>query len=685
MHVKLLLAAIGLTILPLALNAESSRAGTAGLETLSATSNLGQLLAKTPKQNRSPVRTKQQSKPTSPKPPAPTGEAAPIGEKEVMVVEIVVQGSREKLAPELEQKVKQAISTKAGATTTRSKLEKDLRAIQTIGAFAEVNIVPTDTAKGVKLTIVVTPYGLFKQVQLKTLPDNSTSVLKQAEVDAIFRSQYGKPLNQNDVREAAKKVEKLYQDRGYSLARIFDVEQLTPDGTLVLIAAEGQIEKVELRFLSKDGSPVDENQKPITGTTREYIVTREAKLKPGQVFNRDTVQQDLRRIYGLGLFDDVRVSLAPGSDPAKVVLQFNAIERKTSNIIAGGGVSSANGLFGSISYNQQNLGGNNQRLGADVQLGSRDFLFDVNYTDPWVGSDPSRLSYNINAFQRRSLSLVFDGGRTPVFLPNSDPTIREVPRILRQGGGVTFSRPLSGDPFADNDWRASAGLQYQKVSVRNADGGAIAPVDSAGRNLSFSGTGEDDLLTVNLGLSRDLRNNPFDPTDGSLWRFNLDRSIPIGRANISMTRVQGSYTHYFPVKLLNFSQGSQALLFNVRGGTILGDVPPYEAFSLGGSTSVRGYEEGDVGSGSSYVRASAEYRFPIVSIIGGGLFLDYGSDLGTASSVPGNPAGVRGKPGNGLGYGAGVRIQSPLGSIRIDYGINSLGEGRVQFGIGEQF
>jgi outer membrane protein insertion porin family len=114
-------------------------------------------------------------------------------------------------------------------------------------------------------------------------------------------------------------------------------------------------------------------------------------------------------------------------------------------------------------------------------------------------------------------------------------------------------------------------------------------------------------------------------------------------------------------------------------------LPPYEAFSLGGTTSVRGYEDGDVGSGRSFVQASAEYRFPIISIIGGGIFADYGSDLGTGSSVPGNPAGVRGKPGSGFGYGAGVRVQSPLGSIRIDYGINSIGEGRIQFGIGERF
>ena len=71
--------------------------------------------------------------------------------------------------------------------------------------------------------------------------------------------------------------------------------------------------------------------------------------------------------------------------------------------------------------------------------------------------------------------------------------------------------------------------------------------------------------------------------------------------------------------------------------------------------------------------------------MGGALFADFATDLGTGSSVPGNPAGVRDKPGSGFGYGLGVRINSPLGPIRVDYGFNDEGEGRFHFGIGERF
>jgi outer membrane protein insertion porin family len=92
-----------------------------------------------------------------------------------------------------------------------------------------------------------------------------------------------------------------------------------------------------------------------------------------------------------------------------------------------------------------------------------------------------------------------------------------------------------------------------------------------------------------------------------------------------------------------------------------------------------------VGAGRRYIQATAEYRFPVFSIIGGALFLDYASDLGSGENVPGNPAGVRGKPGNGFGYGLGIRVQSPLGPIRVDYGFNDQGDSQLHFGIGERF
>ncbi len=613
--------------------------------------------------------------------------------KQVLVSDIIIQNPKGPLAPELESKIRQVLTVKVGQPTTREQLEQNLNAIRALGTFSSVEIIPEDTAKGVKLSFLVTTYGTLTQVQIKTLPANSSSVLKQADVDNLFQSYYGKQLNAVELQATIKQLNALYQKQGYNLAQVVDVEQLGTDGVLKLVIAEGLIEDVQVRFLNKEGALVDDNKNPIKGNTRPFIVTREAELKPGKIFNRVTVEKDLRRIYGLGIFDDVRVSFAPGTDPAKVILQFNVIEKKNFSVIFGGGISSTNGLFASTTFSQLNVGGNAQTLGTNLQIGSTGTLYDLSFSDPWIATDPNRTSYTANIFSRRSTSLVFGGGTTPQYVPGSIPdgsTSGDTPVVVRQGGGITFNRPLNGDPYSDSAWRGSFGVQYQRVSIQDFNSGNSIPNGTlvpkiGGRDLTFSKTGEDDLLTVQFGLTQDLRNSFIDPSQGSLLKLGLDQSVPVGLGNILMTRARASFTNYTPVKLISLNSGAQTLLFNVQGGTILGDLPPYEAFSLGGSSSIRGYEDGDVGSGRSYAQATVEYRFPLVSIVGAELFADYGSDLGTGSSVPGDPAGLRGKPGSGLGYGAGLRINSPIGPIRIDYALNNLSQTRIQFGIGERF
>lgn len=48
---------------------------------------------------------------------------------------------------------------------------------------------------------------------------------------------------------------------------------------------------------------------------------------------------------------------------------------------------------------------------------------------------------------------------------------------------------------------------------------------------------------------------------------------------------------------------------------MVGNFPPHEAFPIGGTNSVRGYEEGAIGSGRSHVVGSAEMSFPVVGVL----------------------------------------------------------------------
>jgi outer membrane protein insertion porin family len=612
--------------------------------------------------------------PTPPETPEVSEPQPPSEEARVLVGEVLVTGVED----ELKDLVYNVVGTQPGRTTTRSRLQEDVNAIYATGYFQNVKVTPEDTPLGVRITFAVIPNPILEKVVIETLPEGiGKSVLPPEVVEGAFSEQYGIILNLRDLQDGIKELNKWYTDNGYDLAQVVGAPKVAPDGTVTLVMAEGVLETIKVRFFNEEDEEVE-------GKTRDFIVTREVQLKSGDVFNRKTAQRDLQRVFGLGIFEDVRLSFSPAENPSEVVMNVDVVETNTGSLAAGAGISSAAGIFGTVSYQERNLGGNNQILGAEIQLGERDLLLDASFTDPWIGGDPYRTSYTLNGFRRRSISLVYDGtDTTSIRTANRD----DRPRIVRTGGGIDFTRPLALDPFTVADWVVSAGFQYQHVEVEDSEGD-IAP-RSAERfgfqRLAFNGGGIDDLLSFRFSASQDKRDNALRPTSGSLLLFNLDQTLPVG--NILFNRIRASYSYYVPVKFINFdfTEGPQALAFNVQSGTVLGDLPPYEAFVIGGSNSVRGYGEGDLGNGRTYFQLTAEYRFPIVSFLGGAIFFDYGTDFGSGSAVPGDPSGVRGLPGDGYGYGAGVRIQSPVGPIRIDFAVNDEGDNRIHFGIGEKF
>ena len=612
-----------------------------------------------------------QSPPNNPEQPEePKSEQTK--EPRVLVAEVVVEGTNE----ELQDVVYATIGTEPGRTTTRSQLQEDVNAVYATGFFQNVEVTPGDTPLGVRITFEVEANPILNDVEVVTVPNQESSkVLPEGKVEEVFGENYGQILNLRELQAGIIKINEWYSENGYELAQIVGSPQVSPEGEVTLVVAEGIIEDIKVRFF-------DEDNEPIEGKTKEYIVTREMELKPGDIFKRDTAQQDLQRLFGLGIFEDPRFSFSPGTDPSKVIVNVDIVEGSTGSISAGAGYSSSSGLFGTVSYQQKNFGGNNQTLGTDISIGDDSLLFDVNFTDPWIGGSESRTSYTVNAFRRRSISLVFSGD-DDIDTANGNDS----PRIVRTGGGISFGRPLPSDPFKPREWSLSTGFQYQRVAVKNSDGD-ISPISEeidGSQNLAFSDDGTDDLFTLRFGANRDRRNNPLQPTKGSVLRLGTEQTIPIGSGSILFNRIRGNFSQYFPINIIRFNDGPETLAFNIQAGTILGDLPPYEAFILGGSNSVRGFGDGEVGSGRSYFQATAEYRFPIFKIVGGALFFDYGTTLGSDDAVPGEPSVVRELPGSGFGYGLGIRVQSPLGPIRVDYAINDDGGSEIQFGIGEKF
>jgi outer membrane protein insertion porin family len=595
------------------------------------------------------------------KPPALEPDAAKAAEPQVLVAEVKVVNNAAggKELPELEKEVYKVIKTRAGETTTRTQLQEDINAVFSTGFFSTVKATPEDTPLGVRVTFDVAPNPALTDVVAE-----GRTVLPEAELNQFFADQKGKTINYGQLQRSIKDVEEWYATRGYVLAKVTDV-QSSPDGKVTLTLTEGQVEDIVVKNNTR---------------TRDFIVTREMDLKPGQVFNKEKVQKDLQKLFALNLFEDVSLELNPGKDPKKVVVGVKVKEKNTGSLAAGAGVDSARGVFGTISLQEQNLGGNNQKAGLDLQLGTQQLQANVNYTDPWLNSDPSRTALNVNLFKRNTFSYIFDEG---VRLASGNS-----PSEDRLGVRAALARPLT--EFGSS-WRGSAGLSFEQVQIRDGFGvgGTPQTVDQQGNPLTLSGTSIDNLFTLETSIANDLRDNPTTPKSGSFFSLGADQALPVfgtGGVSPSFTRLATTYSQFIPVNFLSFGSGKQVLAFNGRLGTLLGDFPPYEAFTLGGSNSVRGFSEGNLGTGRSFFIGTTELRFPVFDPVGGVAFVDYGSDLGSAAAVLGAPAIVRGKPGNALGYGLGLRIQSPLGPLRIDFGFNSVNKpSQVHFGLGEKF
>ncbi len=581
--------------------------------------------------------------------PSPTPAKANItNDLAVTATDVKVNGA----TAELQQLVLSTISTRAGSPTSQSQLDNDVATILNTGLFSEARVTTNATRDGLNVLFQIQPM-IVREIQL-----SGNQVLTSAIASSYFKSQIGQPVSLTNLKDGVQKLSKWYQENGYVLAQVLRAKPAS-NGIVTLEVAEGVIGNINTRFLDKEG-------KPTQGRTRQDFINSEVKFKPGQVFRRDVAQADLQHLYQLGLFDYANISL--NGDARKIDVTYDLIERSARGVNLGGGYSADSGVFATANFKDQNFNGINQQVGLNLLLGGKDFQFDGNFTSPYRASNPDTPGYSVNAFRRRSLSQTFNND---LGLENGDQ-----PREGQFGGGVTVSKPVNG-------WDVSAGLNYTRTSIRDSNG-KITPVDAQGNQLSFSGTGVDDLVTVSAGISKDQRDNPINPTQGSVMSFTTSQSIPIGSGSILMNQVKANYSLYTPVNLLN-TKNSQVLAFNVQGGTTIGDLPPYMAFNVGGLNSVRGYGTGDVASGRSYVLASAEYRVPIFNPVGAVLFADFGSDLGSGSTVPGEPGVVRGKPGTGFGYGAGLRFDSPVGIIRADYGFTDQGDSRLQFGLGQRF
>ena len=636
-------------------------------------------------------------------------------QESVLISEIIIEGwENHPGGRKLELAAYDSMNIKPGSIVDNRILNQNLNSIYATGWFSGVKIKSQDGPLGVRLIVNVVPNPILRRVELK----QGNSVISNAYVDSIFKNFYGTTLNLNDFQNKIEIIKKRYEDEGYSLVRINGPDRISDDGVIILNVSEGVISDVKFRFPGSDGESIIDG-KPRKGKTKEWVIKRELKTQPGTVFNRKILEADIKRLYATSLFDDVKVSLGPdNSNPGKVIIFLDLSEQRTGSLTGGLGYATRSGIFATIGLQETNALGRAWSTNLNLNFGEYSTTYNFSISDPWIKGDKHRTSFRTNIFLSRDYPQEFKSENNGKFYAVDDKTPTNADSfssivLEKTGGGFSFSRPLNGgDPFKASKWRVLAGMNFKEVKMIDGGGDKRPYGDRTPRttreNISDiicigyspndgSCPGENTLVSFIASTSRNNLNNPVNPTSGNKLSFGTEQFVSVGESSPTFNRMRASYSYYMPIRLINFTKEcrsskddsdecSQAIAFQLKAGTIIGELPPYEAFCMGGTSSVRGWASCDLAVSKSFLEGTVEHRFPIWRMLSGALFVDVGSDLGSQEDVPGRPGKLLQKSGSGYSLGGGIGVKTPIGPLRLDIASKELsGDWRYTLGVGWKF
>jgi outer membrane protein insertion porin family len=544
--------------------------------------------------------------------PAPAATAEP----RVLISEVVIEGLENHPERErLELAAYGAMAATPGTRVSRSELQTDLSAIYASGWFSDVRIQPVDGPLGVRLVVNVVANPVLKKVSLDPV---SARIPSQVVADT-FAADYGRTLNLNSLQSRMQELQRWYADQGYSLARVTGPQRVNPDGTVELLVREGTVAGVEVKFLNKEGESTNAKGEPIKGKTKPWVISREVSIKTGQVFNRRELEEDIKRIYGTGLFSDVKVTLKPvAAEPGNVVIQLGVVEQSTGSLSGGLGYSQSQGVFGQVQLQESNLAGRAWDGSINFTYGQFGGLTDISFTDPWIKGDKYRTAFRARFFLSRDVPQIYQSQDNGQFVTVSDvssgfyaaPSTASAYNIFsttnplgktfgsindavaagsvaglgvnnnwfaldgntvaiqRFGGSLQLVRPLNGgNPFKRAPWSLVLGVNAQQVTPVNFAGEsmpyAVGPQNFNGGTttvnnvicIAFNCASHNQLVGIRAAATMNTLNDTRNPTAGNFLSLGTEQFVSVGQDSPTFNRLRGSFTQYIPVNWLKIYKG----------------------------------------------------------------------------------------------------------------------------------
>lgn len=456
-------------------------------------------------------------------------------------------------------------------------------------------------------------------------------------------------------------IEDFYGSRGYIDARIAAIKSPNIErGTIDLIY---QVEERDKSYLEK--VEIKGNEK-----TKDRVIRRELAIAPGELFDMVKVKLSERRLEGLNYFEKVDAQPEPTDPPIanRRNLVIAVEEKHTANITLGAGFSSIDNLVGYVEFSQGNFDlfkppyftGGGQKFRVRVQIGTERQDYILSFIEPWLFGQ--KLALGVDGYHREYnyLSDYFDERHT--------------------GGRLSLTRALWSDFLL-----GSISYTLENVGVKD--------VDDDAPELILAEEGDSLISKFGGSIAYDTRNHALMPSRGQ--RTELQAEVaggPLG-GDKAFYKLELRSTWYFP----GFADGHIIELTGRTGVTDSFDdtpfVPIYERWFLGGQYSLRGFKYREAGAndtidddtdeplgGHTYWLGGIEYSIPIIERVRFAMFYDIGNvywdsydfDFGDYRDD----------------FGAGIRLNLPIGPLRFDYGIpinkgrNNSSSGAFHFGVG---
>lgn len=445
----------------------------------------------------------------------------------------------------------------------------------------------------------------------------------------------GEYYNQEELqKDVSEKLGSLYYDRGYIFAQV--VPQEIPVG-------ENQL---DIHFTIMEGNPVTVRKILIENNTKtkEKVIRRELRIRPGDTFSRAALMRSHREIFILNYFSNVIPDVKPVNDK-EVDVVFKVEEKSTDQANMSAGWSERDKMIGSVGIGMNNLFGNGQRLSFDWTFGRYYRNFQIGFTEPWLLDSPTLAGFSF-----------YDTKRDAFYIGYKQESL---------GGSIQLGRRMR---WPDNYFRSD--LIYRIDQTKLSDFSDFIKE----RNPNGIVTEHWPLTSSSITyvLSRDSRDRPEFPTMGSEFALTTEFAGAFLGGNVDYHKHLFSFKGYYPM-FWKFVLHTDTEIGYLDGFTSSSSIPYLELFFLGGaglsrSIPLRGYDDPLAGGtaytegGRTLLKQTVEFRMP---------FLDNPTAFGLFFAEAGNiwpnlsetdPFDLR------RSVGVGVRIFMPMiGMIGFDY------------------